>query len=114
VEQGEPLQVLRYAPGQQYRRHLDGVPGLANQRILTALVYLNHGYTGGGTAFPKADLTVEGRQGDVLVFRNASGDGRIDPLSEHAGLPVATGTKLLASRWIHSHPVAPREAPAPG
>lgn len=107
VDQGEPLQILRYAAGQQYRTHLDGVPGLANQRVLTALVYLNHGYRGGGTAFPKAGLTVEGRRGDVLVFRNASADGRIDPMSEHAGLPVESGTKLLASRWIHQHPITP-------
>lgn len=105
VGQGEPLQVLRYSPGQQYRLHLDAVPGLRNQRILTALVYLNDGYGGGGTAFPKAGLTVEGGKGDVLVFRNASADGRPDPLSVHAGLPVASGTKLLASRWIHRHDI---------
>jgi prolyl 4-hydroxylase len=107
VDQGEPLQILRYAVGQQYRNHFDGVPGLANQRVLTALVYLNHGYRGGGTCFPKAGLTVEGRKGDALVFRNASADGRIDSMSEHAGLPVADGTKLLASRWIHQRPITP-------
>lgn len=107
VGQGEPLQILRYSVGQEYRPHLDGVPGLANQRVLTALVYLNDGYRGGGTAFPRVGLIVEGRRGDVLVFRNASASGRTDPLSEHAGLPVAGGTKLLASRWIHQHPIAP-------
>jgi len=105
VDQGEPLQILRYSVGQQYRRHIDAVPGLANQRVMTALVYLNDGYEGGGTAFPRAGLTVEGRRGDVLVFRNASADGRADPMSEHAGLPVASGFKLLASRWIHQRPI---------
>lgn len=103
VEQGEPLQVLRYSAGQQYRPHADSVPGLANQRVLTALVYLNDGYEGGGTTFPRVGLTVEGRRGDVLVFRNASADGRVDPMSVHAGLPVSSGTKLLASRWIRQH-----------
>ena len=28
VAQGEALQILRYAPGQQYRPHLDAVPGM--------------------------------------------------------------------------------------
>lgn len=98
--QGEPLLVLRYAPGQEYRRHFDALPGLDNQRVVTALVYLNEGYEGGETAFPKLGLSVKGRQGDVLTFRNTGPDGMADPLSEHAGLPVTSGVKYLASRWI--------------
>src|SRR5690606_10926794 len=35
VEQGEPLQVLRYSPGQEYKRHSDALPGVDNQRIMT-------------------------------------------------------------------------------
>jgi prolyl 4-hydroxylase len=98
--QGEPLLILRYRPGQQYRPHYDALPGVANQRFRTALVYLNHGYGGGETEFPKADLRVEGAQGDAIVFRNIGDDGRADPMSEHAGLPVTEGVKYLASRWI--------------
>ena len=36
----------------------------------------------------------------ALIFRSALPDRTVDPLSEHAGLPVTSGTKLLASRWI--------------
>ena len=36
------------------------------------------------------------------LFRNAGADGRPDPLSLHAGLPVTKGTKHLASRWIRA------------
>jgi prolyl 4-hydroxylase len=99
-DRGEPLQILRYRPGQQYRNHLDFVPGAENQRILTALVYLNTAYEGGETAFVKTDLKVKGRKGDAIVFRSTRPDGRPDPMSEHAGLPVTRGEKYLASRWI--------------
>lgn len=98
-ENGEALQILRYRPGQQYRTHMDAV-GAENERVLTALVYLNHDYTGGETCFVKTGLKVKGRKGDALVFRNSGADGRPDPMSEHAGLPITGGTKFLASRWI--------------
>ena len=99
-EQGEPLQILRYRPGQHYRNHLDFIPGTGNARVLTVLVYLNQDYQGGETAFVKTGLEVKGGKGDTLVFRNSGANLRADPMSEHAGRPVTTGTKLLASRWI--------------
>jgi prolyl 4-hydroxylase len=98
VEQGEPLQILRYRPGQQYHPHFDWVSE-PNRRILTALTYLNDDYEGGDTRFVRTGLTIKGRTGDVLVFRNGS-DANFDPLSEHSGMPVDSGTKYLASRWI--------------
>jgi prolyl 4-hydroxylase len=105
-EQAEALLVLRYRPGQEYRPHVDWDGG-ENGRIATALVYLNDDYRGGETLFVKTGLKVKGRKGDVLVFRSATPDGGFDPMSEHAGLPVVSGTKFLASRWIHAHRYAP-------
>jgi prolyl 4-hydroxylase len=99
-EQGEAIQILRYKPGQQYRPHFDFVRASENQRVLTALVWLNDDYEGGETAFLKTGLNVRGRKGDALIFRNALPDRSVDPMSEHAGLPVTRGTKYLASRWI--------------
>jgi len=100
AEHGEAMQILRYRPGQQYRNHFDFVQSSENQRQQTALVYLNYDYKGGETCFVKTGLKVKGRKGDGLVFRSALPDRTVDPLSEHAGLPVTSGTKLLASRWI--------------
>ncbi len=107
VEQGEPLQVLRYRRGQEYKPHLDAIPGFANQRLMTVLVYLNDNFEGGETRFPSADLTIRGRAGDAILFRNLGRDGRPDRTSLHAGLPVTSGTKLIASRWIRQHPFEP-------
>lgn len=99
-DQGEPLLILRYQPGQEFRRHLDALPGVSNQRFKTALVWLNEDYEGGDTAFTKAGITLRGRKGDAIVFRNTHEGSRGDPMSEHAGTPVINGTKYLASRWI--------------
>ncbi len=105
VKQGEPLQVLRYRPGEEYRPHFDAINNADNQRVLTFLVYLNDGFEGGETRFLTSDIKVKGRKGDGLLFRNADRNGRPDPASRHAGLPVTAGEKFLASRWIRQRPL---------
>lgn len=110
LRQGEALQVLQYAPGQQYRPHLDAVPGLANQRVLTFLIWLNDDFKGGETVFPEAGLTFRGRVGDALLFANTDAAGRPDPRTRHAGLPVTSGVKLLASKWIRATAAAAGES----
>jgi prolyl 4-hydroxylase len=107
VEAGEPLHMLRYAPGEEYRPHHDVVPGAGNQRLWTVLVYLNEGYSGGATRFSLIDLEFRGSAGDALIFRNADESGAGDPQTLHAGLPVTDGVKWLATRWIRSRPYDP-------
>jgi prolyl 4-hydroxylase len=110
VECGEPLQVLRYKPGDQYRTHFDAIAGFDNQRVMTCLVWLNQGYEGGETFFPTPDLALRGAKGDAILFRNADETGRRDEAAAHAGLPVRAGEKLIASRWIRQHPFELRTA----
>ena len=102
-EWGEPLNVLRYRPGQQYRPHHDG-RGSADgpMRIMTALIWLNEQFEGGETDFPNLNIRVRGGLGDMLVFRNVHDDGSQDDRLLHAGLPVTDGVKWLASRWIRA------------
>ena len=107
AERGEAVQVLRYEPGQEYKAHFDFVPNADNQRHLTALVWLSNDYRGGETAFLRTGLEISGKRGDAIVFRNALPDGRMDPLTEHAGRPVTKGTKYLYSRWIRERRWAP-------
>ncbi|HYI40621.1 MAG TPA: 2OG-Fe(II) oxygenase [Allosphingosinicella sp.] len=102
LDQGEPLQLLRYRPGGEYKPHMDALPAEPNQRVLTVLVYLSDDYEGGETRFPHTGLSFRGRAGEALLFRNAGADGRSDPLSLHAGLPVTKGAKYVASRWIRA------------
>lgn len=109
---GEPITILRYGPGDEYRPHADyyhpdddgahvGL-GQGGQRIATFLVYLNDVDDGGSTDFPDAGLSVPPRPGTGLLFFNCLPDGAPDPLSLHAGTPVRSGEKWLLSRWIRT------------
>ncbi|MEO7691210.1 MAG: 2OG-Fe(II) oxygenase [Sphingomonas sp.] len=100
--QGEPLTVLRYRPGQQFRLHSDVLPKTRNQRVATVLVYLNAGFEGGRTTFPAYRLEITPRQGDAVVFRNVDAKGAPDLSKRHSGEPVVRGTKWLATRWIRA------------
>jgi prolyl 4-hydroxylase len=116
--QAEPLALLRYNPGGEYKPHLDSFEvgqepmtgsrwDSAGQRILTALLYLNDGYEGGETTFDRIGVTVRGVSGDLLVFSNVTPEGKVDVQSRHAGKPVRQGQKWLGSRWIRAHVPAP-------
>lgn len=110
VASGEPLHVLRYAPGEEYRPHVDALPAAGNQRDWTVLVYLNEDYGGGSTRFDLVGVEFAGRTGDALIFRNVDEGGRADPATRHAGLPVTSGAKWLASRWVRRRRHDPWEA----
>lgn len=103
--QGEPLQVIAYGPGEEYRPHSDALPGAANQRATTVLVWLSDGFAGGETAFPALGRKFRGNVGDALVFANVGAGGEPDRRAVHAGLPVTRGRKLIASRWIRTAPL---------
>ena len=100
---GEPLNILKYSPGQQYKPHHDGTGSdNVSVRELTALIWLNDQFEGGETDFPKINVRIRGGVGDMLVFRNVREDGAFDERMIHAGLPVTQGVKWMASRWIRT------------
>lgn len=120
----EPLQVLHYSVGEQFRPHHDfldpAVPEFAEQlrlygqRIATVLVYLNDDYAGGETLFPKLGISFRGRRGDALFFTNVDRFGQPDPLTTHAGSPPSSGEKWVISQWIRDRaPASPFTADAP-
>jgi len=115
---GEGLQVLRYAPGQEYRAHFDwfdpAKSGSAvhlargGQRVGTTVVYLAVPDAGGGTSFPTAGLDVLPRAGGAIFFQDVDGLGRPDPMSLHAGVPVVQGVKIVATYWQRQGPFRER------
>lgn len=105
IVQGEPLTILNYPIGGQYRPHLDALPDGENIRIRTVLIYLNDNFTGGETHFPVQNICIKPKAGMGVMFDNYRSDGKPDPSSLHAGLPVTNGTKWVASRWIRKYPL---------
>jgi prolyl 4-hydroxylase len=73
-------------------------------------MYLNEGYSGGSTSFPKLQLAIQGRRGDMLHFHNLGADGLGHKDTLHAGTPVTGGEKWLLSKWIRSDRYPPRLA----
>ncbi len=106
----EYLQLLRYQNGQQYRPHRDYLPpslftsladGGAGQRDSTVIVYLNDVENGGETQFIELDKKIAPKTGRILAFKNLHSDGSPDARTLHAGLPVSSGSKWIATLWIH-------------
>jgi prolyl 4-hydroxylase len=106
----EPSQILHYAVGQRFRPHHDFLDPANSayretlsqfgQRIATFLIYLNGGYEGGETSFPKIGLNYRAEEGDALFFANVTREGAPDPKTLHAGLPPTSGEKWVFSQWI--------------
>lgn len=110
VNHGEALQVLHYEPGQEYEPHFDWFdPDLPSfepctqfggQRIASIVMYLNTPEAGGGTDFPEVGVTVTARRGSAVYFAYEGGDRS----SLHAGLPVLSGEKWIATKWLRERP----------
>jgi prolyl 4-hydroxylase len=113
----EIAKILHYSPGEQFALHADFIeaktPELAHelatrgQRAATFLIYLNAGYEGGATQFPRLDWQYRGGRGDALLFSNIGDDGAPDYDTVHAGTPPTSGEKWVLSQWIRTRPVGP-------
>lgn len=110
VENGEPIQVLHYQRGGEYKPHYDyfdptqpgndSVLAMGGQRIATVVMYLNDVVAGGSTVFPSLGLEVMPRRGSAVYFAYATESGGTDPRSLHGGSPVLAGEKWIATKWL--------------
>jgi len=113
----EIAKLLHYSPGEQFALHADFIeaktPELARelaargQRSATFLIYLNDGYQGGATQFPRLSWEYRGGRGDALLFSNVDARGAPDYDTVHAGLPPTSGEKWVLSQWVRTRPVGP-------
>jgi prolyl 4-hydroxylase len=118
VENGEPIQILHYVPGAEYKPHFDyfdpKLPGnekvleMGGQRIATLIMYLNDVESGGSTIFPEIGLDVLPHKGNAVFFAYSSERGELDNRTLHGGSPVASGEKWIATKWIRLGPYRQR------
>jgi prolyl 4-hydroxylase len=111
----EGATVLHYDVGQEIDNHYDFIdPATPNyeeevrtrgERVLTFLVYLNDGYEGGETEFPRLGVSHRGRMGEGLSFTNALPSGKPDLRSWHAGRPPRSGEKWILSQFLRNRRV---------
>jgi hypothetical protein len=114
VKHMEASTVLHYAVGETIGYHYDFVdpalPGYAEEvrtrghRVATFLVYLNDGYEGGETVFPRIGVRHAGRRGEGLLFVNTLPDGQADLRTLHSGEPPTRGEKWVFSQFVRDRP----------
>jgi hypothetical protein len=113
VSHFEPLQVLKYGPGEQYRPHYDyfsANPGPSGQRHVSFLLYLNdenEGLQGGHTQFLKCasgTLNVKPQRNAGVLWFDCLPNGKEDERTLHAGMPPTSGIKFAMNCWIRSKP----------
>ena len=114
VEQGEPIQVLHYEPGGEYKPHYDyfdpshpgnkDVLAQGGQRIATLIMYLNDVTRGGSNVFPEIGLDVLPRKGHAVYFAYCDEAGTLDVRTLHGGSPVGSGEKWIATKWFRQQP----------
>lgn len=113
----EPLQIVKYLPGQCYKEHYDFFPPDAvgstqamkktGQRLVTLFVYLNNlpeDDQGGSTNFSKLGIQFKPRKGTAVMFWNVKPDGKEDYLLLHAGEPPQKSIKYGLNIWIRQRP----------
>jgi len=115
----EPLQLVRYEPGQFFKPHFDAhkEPERATsyggeQRTHTLLVFLcdvPESDGGGHLHFPALGLRVLPRFGSAVLWRNTQDTfekaGRVDDTSIHEGEPTFECGKLAMNVWITDRPL---------
>jgi prolyl 4-hydroxylase len=113
VENGEGLQILNYQVGAEYQAHFDyfppADPGSAvhlqkgGQRVSTLVIYLNDVDQAGETTFPAVGLSVVPKKGSAVYFEYCNSAFQMDPMTLHAGAPVAAGEKWIATKWMRQN-----------
>lgn len=83
-----PLRIYRYEVGQHFGLHQDQsyIGEKDTISLLTLMVYLNEGFSGGETDFPEQEKTIVPATGTALLFQHKL---------LHAGRPVTEGVKYV-------------------
>jgi prolyl 4-hydroxylase len=96
----ENISIQRYEINQEYKQHCDFGD---NNRIATAIFYLNEDCIGGDTFFGKLSISVKPKVGCCLIFYYDSKIDELNNLTSHGGNVVTSGTKYIATAWMRNN-----------
>ena len=112
IAQMENLQIIHYTPNQYFKSHYDQshqnsewnnkeLIRHGGPRLYTLIIYLNDNYKGGETEFPKLNKKFKLNTGDAVLFHNLDiQEKQVHESAIHAGKPVLSGEKWLATVWV--------------
>lgn len=80
----EAMNFIKYGPGQHFQEHADH--GFSYVATVSLVAYPNDDYEGGELYFPKIDLNIKPKAGDLYIFPSTY-------LFSHQAMPVISGTK---------------------
>ena len=106
MPKGEQLQGQLYEEGQYFRPHQDFFTGSAydkhclhsGNRTDTFMIYLNEDFEGGGTDFPRLNITVSPETGKAVHWKNMI-NGECQESAMHEGMPITKGRKYIITSW---------------
>lgn len=111
IDNMEMINIVKYEVGGEYKAHHDFFNSVNNmnynltggQRVKSVIFYLNDDFEGGQTDFSILNIRVDPVKSKVIIWDNIKEDGSLDYDTLHAGLPVTSGTKYIATIWIREN-----------
>ena len=80
----EVMNFIKYGPKQHFQEHADH--GFSYSATVSLVAYPNDDYVGGGLKFPKLNLEIQPKAGDLYIFPSTY-------LFSHIALPIESGVK---------------------
>ena len=107
AQYSESIQGQWYQENGFYNDHYDAhhdyhqFVGHQGNRTWTCMVTLNEVVEGGGTYFPKLDVSFTPKIGQALIWYNLDENGLANPLTLHTGQLIKKGEKFIITQWFH-------------
>jgi hypothetical protein len=91
MEYWEWTNIIKYGPGQHFQEHADH--GWSYVSTVSLVGYPNDEYTGGELYFPKFNLSIAPKAGDLYIFPSSF-------IYSHVAMPVKSGTKYCFATML--------------
>lgn len=110
LEWSEVNQGQMYTVGQEFKSHTDYFEPNSNefnrfaseagQRTWTFTIYLTDTPKGGATWFTRINKGFYPKKGQATIWNNLCVDGSPNSWTEHCGMPVEEGEKIIITKWF--------------